>query len=280
LPPCPFINKVAIMAQPPSSPPQAEPPAAPAAAPSPARGTPPVAAPSPARRTPPAAAPSPARGTPPASGPPPSVPPVPPLPFVDTGSRARAHVRDVLLRLHADAVVFAQPCARCVSRGETCWGQVSGAVSKKCGPCVYGGKPCGVARDQVSRPSRSLCLVILIEYNHSMAVPSRQSVPRRRVARPPPLVPPPLRLAPLPRRLVLLPRRPAPSPLRLVSLRRPLVLLPRRLAPLPRRLAPLPRLARSVSPPTRRRSWTASASTRLKKRQLTSVSQREELLLT
>ena len=136
-PPCPFLIIVALMARPPSSPPQAEPPAAPTAAPSPARGTPPAPAP------------------------PPSAPSVPSMPFIDTGSRARMHARDVLSRIHADAVVFAQPCARCVSRGETCWGQASGVVSKKCGPCVYGGKPCGVARDQVSRTSRSCDLIVL-----------------------------------------------------------------------------------------------------------------------
>ena len=131
------LHQSRLMAQPPSSPSQAEPPAAATAAPSPARGTPP------------------------APGPPPSAPAVPSMPFIDTGSRARMHARDVLSRLHANAVVFAQPCARCVSRGETCWGQVTGAVSKKCGPCVYGGKPCGVAKDQVSRPSCSVGSIVL-----------------------------------------------------------------------------------------------------------------------
>ena len=102
--------------------------------------------------TPPPPAPAAPAAPPPAPPAPPREPAVPALPYVDTGSRARMHARDMLSRIYADAVVFARPCDRCVSRGETCWGQTSGAVSKKCGPCVYGGKPCGLVRDPVSHP--------------------------------------------------------------------------------------------------------------------------------
>ena len=128
---------------PPSSSPSAPPSSPPSAAPVPA---PAPSAPAPSAPAPPAPAPSAAAA--PSSRP--SRPPLPPLQAIESSSRARQHVRDMLTRMHQDGAVFAQPCARCVSRGEVCWGQLSGVVSKKCGPCVYGGKPCAVARDQVS----------------------------------------------------------------------------------------------------------------------------------
>ena len=136
--PPPPSRRPARASGPPSPPPSAAPP------PAPAPSAPVPSAPAPSAPVLPGSAAA-------ASSRPPR-PPLPPLPAVESSSRARQHARDVLSRMHQDGAVFAQPCARCVTRGEVCWGQLSGTVSKKCGPCVYGGKPCAIARDQVGSP--------------------------------------------------------------------------------------------------------------------------------
>ena len=79
-------------------------------------------------------------------------PPLPPLPRAEGDSRSRVHARELLARLHPRAVVFASRCRRCATKSEICWGSSSGDVSIKCGPCIYAGRTCELARDQVSFP--------------------------------------------------------------------------------------------------------------------------------
>jgi hypothetical protein len=77
-------------------------------------------------------------------------PPLPPMPRAEGESRSRKHAREMLARLHPRSVVFASRCARCRQKSEVCWGSSSGDVSVKCGPCIYAGRTCELARDQVS----------------------------------------------------------------------------------------------------------------------------------
>ena len=125
----------------------------------------PSGASAPARPSPGASAP--ARPPPGASAParpPPGVSPLsqqvaptlPPLPSVEGDSRTRRHIRDMMARLHPVSAVFAAGCSRCLARDEACWGSVSGAISSKCGGCIYAGKPCDLARDAVSIESLAI----------------------------------------------------------------------------------------------------------------------------